>query len=165
ISPGLRGDHSGVNGRSSGSPWLQMEGRVRPSTIVRASAGRYVQLPDFDRVFGAAGTPSARPQRALQYVVGIAPRFGRPWRAAVTGYDREARDMLRQPRNDTRLVTLPSGATFISLADFTSKFFNELNGYSRGVEFLVQRMTTGRGLSGSLAYAYGRNRYDDFLPH
>jgi len=165
VSPGVRGDHSGVNGRSSGSPWLQTEWRVRPASIIRASAGRYVQLPDFDRVYGAAGNPAARPERARQFDVGVEQRFGRAWRATVTGYDREERDMLRQPRNDTRLVTLPSGATFISTADFTSKFFNELNGYSRGVEFLVQRMTTGRGVSGSIAYAYGLNRYDDFLTH
>jgi carboxypeptidase family protein/TonB-dependent receptor-like protein len=165
ISPGVRVDHSGVNDRSAGSPWLQTEWRVRPVTIVRASAGRYVQLPDFDRVFGAAGNPSARPERAAQYDIGVEQRFGRTWRASVTGYDREERDMLRQPGNDTRLITLPSGATTIRLADFTSKFFNELNGYSRGVEFLVQRMTTGRGLSGSIAYAYGLNRYDDVVTH
>jgi hypothetical protein len=80
----------------------------------------------------------------------------------VTGYDREERDMLRQPKNDTRLVTLPSGATVIVSADFTTKFFNELNGFARGVEFVVQRTAAGRGLSGSFAYGYGQNRYHDF---
>jgi hypothetical protein len=165
ISPGVRVDHSGVNNQSAGSPWLQTEWRLRAATILRASAGRYVQLPDFDRVFGAAGNPSAVPERARQYDVGLEQRFGHTWRAVVTGYDREERDMLRQPGNDTHLVTLPSGATFIKAADFTSKFFNELNGYSRGVEFLVQRTTTGRGLSGSIAYAYGLNRYDDIVTH
>jgi hypothetical protein len=70
--------------------------------------------------------------------------------------------MLRQPLNETRLVTLPSGATTIIRGDFTTKFFNELNGYSRGVEFLLQRMAMGRGLSGSIAYGYGLNRYDDY---
>jgi len=124
IAPGVRADHSAVNGRSSGSPWLQTEWRVRQDTLLRASAGRYVQLPDFDRVFGAAGNPFARPERALQYDLGLERRFGHTWRASVTGYDREERDMLRQPLNDTHLVTLPSGSTFIRPADFTSKFFN-----------------------------------------
>ncbi len=165
VSPGVRADRSGVNSQSSGSPWLQTEWRARPATIVRASAGRYVQLPDFDRVFGAAGNPSARPERALQFDAGVEQRFGRGWRAVVTGYDREERDMLRQPLNDTQLVTLPSGATSIRRADFTSKFYNELNGHARGVEFLVQRVAAGRGVSGSIAYAYGVNRYNDFLTH
>jgi hypothetical protein len=162
ISPGVRGDHSGVTGQSVASPWLQTEWRVRPATVVRASAGRYVQIPDFDHVYGAAGNPDALPERAVQYDLGLEQRFGRSWRAAVTGYDREERDMLRQPLNETRLVTLPSGATTIIRGDFTTKFFNELNGYSRGVEFLLQRMTMGRGLSGSIAYGYGLNRYDDY---
>jgi outer membrane receptor for ferrienterochelin and colicin len=162
ISPGVRGDHSGVTGQSVASPWLQTEWRVRRATVVRASAGRYVQIADFDHVYGAAGNLDALPERAVQYDLGIEQRFGRSWRAAVTGYDREERDMLRQPFNETRLVTLPSGATTIVRADFTTKFFNELNGYSRGVEFLLQRMTMGRGLSGSIAYGYGLNRYDDY---
>ncbi|HEX6464872.1 MAG TPA: TonB-dependent receptor [Vicinamibacterales bacterium] len=165
ISPGLRGDYSGVTGQSAGSPWLQTEWRVRTDTILRASAGRYVQMADFDHVFGAAGNPNARPERAVQYDLGVERRFRRTWRAAVTGYDREERDMLRQPLNDTRLVTLPSGSTVIVRADFTTRFYNELNGYARGVEFLLQRMTTGRGLSGSIAYGYGLNRYHDFLRH
>jgi len=162
VSPGVRVDHSGVTGQSVGSPWLQTEWRVRPETIVRASAGRYVQIADFDHVYGAAGNPNARPERAVQYDVGVEQRFGRTWRAAVTGYDREERDMLRQPLNDTRQVSLPSGAVVIVRGDFTSKFFNELNGYARGVEILLQRMTMGRGLSGSIAYGYGLNRYHDF---
>ena len=135
---------------------------MRPDTVVRASAGRYVQIADFDHVFGAAGNPNARPERAVQYDVGVEQRFRRTWRVAVTGYDREERDMLRQPLNDTRLVTLPSGRTVIVPADFTTKFFNELNGYARGVEFVLQRTTMGRGLSGSIAYGYGLNRYHDF---
>jgi hypothetical protein len=162
ISPGARADHSGVTNQSAASPWLQTEWRVRPGTSVRASAGRYVQMAAFDHVYGAAGNRNALPERAAQYDLGLEQRFGRSWRAAVTGYDREERDMLRQPLNDTRLVTLSSGATTIVRGDFTTKFFNELNGYSRGVEFLVQRMTMGRGLSGSIAYGYGLNRYHDY---
>ena len=162
ISPGVRGDYSGVTRQSVGSPWLQTEWRVRAATILRASAGRYVQIADFDRVFGAAGNPNALPERAIQYDLGVEQRFRRTWRVAVTGYDREERDMLRQPRNDTRLVTLPSGGTVIVAADFTTKFFNELNGYGRGIEFVLQRTTTGRGVSGSFAYGYGLNHYHDF---
>src|SRR5206468_9828628 len=71
--------------------------------------------------------------------------------------------MLRQPANDARLVRLPSGATIVVRADFRSQFQNELNGYARGVELLIQRTVTGRGLTGWIAYAYGRNRYHDFV--
>ena len=165
ISPGVRGDRSGVTGQSVASPWLQTEWRPRPVTIIRASAGRYVQLADFDHVFGAAGNRHALPERAAQYDLGVEERMGRAWRATLTGFDREERDMMRQPLNDTRLVVLPSGATTIAAADFTTEFSNELNGYSRGVELMLQRTTTGRGLSGSIASGYGLNRYDDYRTH
>jgi hypothetical protein len=41
---------------------------------------------------------------------------------------------------------------------------NSLDGYARGVEFLVQRRSTS-GLSGWVSYAYGVNRYTDRFTH
>ena len=165
ISPGARVDKSGVTSQSVSSPWLQTEWRVRTSTILRASGGRYVQLPDFDRVFGAAGALRPKPERATQVDAGVEQRFRHSMRASLTLYDREERDMMRQPGNETRIVTLPSGAIQVLRADFTTKFRNELNGYARGVELMVQRSGSGRGLTGWISYSYGVNRYQDVFTH
>ena len=70
--------------------------------------------------------------------------------------------MLRQPGNDPRLVVTPLGPLLVR-GDFTSPFYNELNGYARGVELMVQRTGSGRGLTGWLAYAYGLDRDHDAI--
>src|SRR5262249_28096528 len=74
ITPGVRGDRSGVTGQSVASPWMQTEWRAASGTIVRASAGRYVQIADFDHVFGEAGNHDASPERAAQYDLGVEQR-------------------------------------------------------------------------------------------
>jgi hypothetical protein len=71
-------------------------------------------------------------------------------------YDREEDDMLRRPGAETRLV----GSRVVrGLA--STKYENRLDGYARGLELMVQRTTSGRGISGWFSYAFGRNRYRD----
>jgi hypothetical protein len=43
----------------------------------------------------------------------------------------------------------------------STKYENRLEGFARGVEVMVQRSISGRGVSGWLSYAFGRNRYRD----
>lgn len=64
--------------------------------------------------------------------------------------------MLRRPGGETRVV---AGRGVRGLA--SAKYENRLNGFARGVEVMLQRSIPGRGVSGWLSYAYGRNRYDD----
>jgi outer membrane receptor for ferrienterochelin and colicin len=73
----------------------------------------------------------------------------------VTLFDREESGFFRRPGAETRLV---NGRVVRGVA--TAAYENQLDGFARGVEFLLQRRST-RGVSGWLAYSYGRTRRTD----
>ena len=107
------------------------------------------------------------PSRAHHADFGIEQVLG-PSRWQLTVYNREERDALRYYGDEERKtgeavvrntrilqrtpVTGPPPALF--------GWFNTLDGYSRGVELLVQRKTTS-GATGWLSYSYGVTRYRD----
>jgi hypothetical protein len=73
----------------------------------------------------------------------------------VTIFDREEKGFFRRPAAETRLV---NGRVVRGSA--TALYQASLDGFARGVELLVQRRST-RGVSGWLAYSYGRVRSTD----
>lgn len=156
LAPGIRADRWGLTAQSATSPWLQSEWRATSTLRVRASAGRYLQFADFDKVLGVSGGIGLRPERATQLDAGIEQRIGRDFRLSVTVYDREERGMLRRPGAETRIA----GGRVVRGVPST-RYENRLDGSARGVELAVQRATAGRGISGWLSYAFGRNRYRD----
>lgn len=156
LSPGIRGDRWGLTAQSTASPWLQSEWRATPALRVRASAGRYVQFADFDRVLGISGGLALRPERAAQFDVGLEQRFGESVRVTATLYDREERDMLRRPGAETRVT-----GTRVVRGVASTRYENRLDGFARGVELAIQRATPGKGISGWVSYAFARNRYRD----
>jgi outer membrane receptor protein involved in Fe transport len=158
VAPGARVDHWTLTSQSTTSPWVQSEWQLAGGRRLRASAGRYQQFPDFDRVLGVAGNPTLRPERANQFDAGLEQRLGTWLRLSATLYDRQEHDMLRQPGADTLLFhgIVARGTPY-------APFENRLDGFARGVELMLQRATSGRGLSGWLSYAYGRNRYHDVV--
>jgi outer membrane receptor for ferrienterochelin and colicin len=156
FAPGIRADRWGLTSQSSVSPWMQSEWRVSAGLRVRAAAGRYVQFPDFGNVLGISGSEELVPERALQFDAGIEQRLGAAVRASVTLYDREERDMLRRPGSETHVA---GGRVVRGIA--SSRYENRLDGFARGVELAIHRVTAGRGISGWLSYAYARNRYRD----
>lgn len=156
IAPGIRADRWGLTDQSTVSPWLQSEFRATPALRIRASAGRYQQFPEFDKVLGVSGGVDLQPERADQYDIGVEQRLGRAYRVSATLYDREERDMLRRPGGETRVV-----GSRVVRGTATTRFGNRLDGAARGVEFMLQRTVTGRGVSGWFSYAFGRLRYRD----
>jgi outer membrane receptor protein involved in Fe transport len=156
ISPGVRADRWSLTQQSTVSPWIQSEWRLLAGTRVRAGAGRYQQFADFDKVLGVSGGVGLRPERADQFDLGVEQRIGRGFRISATLYDRQEYDMLRRAGAETRLV----GARVVR-ALASTKYENRLDGFARGVELMAERTTTGRGVSGWLSYAFGRNRYRD----
>jgi CarboxypepD_reg-like domain len=156
LAPGVRADRWSLTHQSTLSPWLQAEWRATGSFKVRAGAGSYQQFPDFDKVLGASGGDRLQPERADQFDLGVEQRIGQTLRATVTLYDREEHDMLRRPGAETRIL-----ATRVVRGSASTKYENRLEGFARGVEVMVQRSIAGRGVSGWLSYAFGRNRYRD----
>ena len=155
LVPGARADHWTLTGETTASPWLQGEWKLSSVASIRGGTGVYRQFPEFQEVVGALGTRDARAQRALQYDLGFEQRMGATMRWQVTIFDREEKGFFRRPEAETRLV---NGRVVRGSA--TALYQPSLNGFARGVELLVQRRST-RGVSGWLAYSYGRVRYTD----
>jgi len=158
IAPGVRADRWTLTEQSTTSPWIQTEWRPSRGPTVRASAGRYQQFADFENVLGVSGGVDLQPERAGQYDLGLEQRIGHGLRVTATLYDREEHEMLRRPGLETRLV-----GTRVVRGSAAARYDNRLEGFARGVELMLQRTTSGRGVSGWLSYAYGRNRYHDVV--
>jgi outer membrane receptor protein involved in Fe transport len=157
LVPGVRGDHLTLTGESTASPWVQGEWKTSSTTAVRGGAGIYRQFPDFEQVIGSLGHPDARAERAAQYDLGFEQRFGESMRWQVTLYDRDESGFFRRAGAETRLV---SGR--VVRGSITAPFEPSLDGYSRGVELLVQRKSA-TGISGWVSYSFGRSHFDDSL--
>ena len=157
--PGARVDHWTVTGETTASPWMQFDWQLPRGSAIRGGAGVYRQFPEFEQVIGALGLPDAPAQRAEQYDLGFEQRLGQSMRATVTLFDREEDGFFRRPGAETRLV---NGRVVRGVA--TAPYENQLEGFARGVEFLLQRRST-HGVSGWLAYSYGRTRRTDQLTH
>lgn len=155
VNAGARIDRWGTIDGSSVSPWLQLEMPLSRSFGLRAGTGGYRQAADLDQVSGVRGGVDLDPERAWQADIGVAHQVSSlvSWEAVV--YTRRERDVLRLPDSERRLVdghVVPESAT--------SQWENALTGSARGVEVLVHRRTPN-GLSGWIAYAWGRARYED----
>jgi hypothetical protein len=156
IAPGVRADRWTLTGQSTMSPWFQAELRATGAITVRAGAGVYRQFPDFDTVLGVSGGIGLKPERADQFDLGVEYRIGAAVRVSMALYDREEHEMLRRPGSEVRVV-----GTRVVRGSASTKYENSLEGFARGVELMVQRSVTGRGVSGWFSYALGRNRYHD----
>jgi hypothetical protein len=157
VMPGVRADHWTLTDQSTTSPWMQVHWQAAHGTQVRAAAGLYQQFPHFEQVIGAWGTEGLNRERARHFDVGVERTFGSSSRVQIALYDREERGMLRRPRAETRIVDarLIRGST-------EAHYENRLDGFSRGVEVMVQRLDSS-GISGWISYSYGRNRYHDVV--
>src|SRR4029079_6453970 len=159
LIPGARLDHWTLTDETTASPWFQGEWQLSRAMTLRGGSGIYRQFPDFEQVIGTLGLPEAEAQRADQYDFGFEHRIGSSLRWQDTVFDMEESGFFRRPGAETRLINgrVVRGAV-------TAPYENELNGYARGVELLIQRRSP-RGLSGWLAYSYGRTHRTDELTH
>jgi len=159
LVPGARVDHWTLTDETTASPWLQLDWQLSHASSIRAGGGVYRQFPEFEQVIGALGLPDAPAQRAEQYDIGFEQRIGPSVRGTVTLFDREENGFFRRPGAETRLV---NGRVVRGVQ--TAPYENQLEGFARGVEFLLQRRST-RGVSGWLAYSYGRTQRTDQQTH
>jgi outer membrane receptor for ferrienterochelin and colicin len=155
ITPGIRVDHWSLVGRTTASPWIQTLWPLNRALTVRAGVGVHHQEPDFALVLGARGTPGLKPERAYHADVGIEGRITGAARWQMTVYNREDRDLFRLPGSELRVVN----GTLV-FPPLTTRYANALDGYARGIEWLVQRQSPN-GFSGWASYALGYARYQD----
>jgi hypothetical protein len=165
IVPGVRIDHWSLTGDTTASPWLEGVWPITPSLIMRAGGGVYRQEPGFMEVF-ATGSSTLRPERAYHADAGVEARLNATTRWQATVYDREDRDIFREPYADAQIVNTTCrggcGGQSLQLLEgpFSGFYRNALDGHARGLELLVGRRTPN-GLSGWVSYSLGFNRYRD----
>lgn len=155
ITSGVRIDSRTLTDTLTASPWVQASLALSATVLLRAGAGIYHQEPEFAQVLGLRGNPSLGIQRATHVDVGVEGRIGSAARWQVTIYDREDRDLVRLPNAENRVVN----GVFVP-ASLTSRYANALDGYARGVEWLVHRQSSS-GFSGWASYALSFAHYHD----
>ena len=155
LAGGARVDGTTLIHGAAASPWVQFEQRFPRNVRLRAGTGWYQQEPSPDQVAGlhGGGAGLAR-QQALHVDLGLEQTIGARTRWQVSLFDREEQDVAfasgLEPRTAGSLVPYNPAA----------RYENRLDGYARGVEAVVQRRDPN-GLSGWVAYAYQRSRYED----
>jgi hypothetical protein len=155
ITPGARIDRWTLVHETTASPWMQLLWPVSRMMTIRAGGGVHRQAPEFGQVLGTHGMRDLRPERAYHADVGIEGRIGAAARWQVTLYNREDRDLFRLPETEPRVVN----RLFVP-GSITTRYQNALDGYARGVEWLVQRQSPN-GFSGWASYALGYVKYHD----
>ena len=157
LSPGVRIDRWRLTDETTTSPWLQAELPLGRGLVARAAGGVYQQFPDFEHVVGVFGGGRLRPEKSIHADVSVEYRPSPSSRVQATVYNRNDHDLIRRPEAEPRV----NGGRLIRGSP-SARYANRLDGYARGVELVVQR-SSATGLSGWIAYAYGRNRYEDAL--
>jgi hypothetical protein len=157
IMPGVRVDRWSLTRQHTASPWLLAEWRGPGGLTVRGGAGVYQQFAAFEHVVGRLGVPGMPPERAIAADLAIERTISSTWRIGVAAYERAERDFIRRPGGETKIVDgrLVRGSS-------TAPYASRLDGSARGVELLVQRRDPN-GLSGWLAYSFGKSRYEDVV--
>ena len=136
--------------------WILGEYALRPDGRSTLSAGVSHQLPELYQVRGGfrLARPAARARDATS-MSRSSSAWGRSVRWQATLFNRDESDILREPDIYPRLV----GGVIVD-PPVPGRYANSLSGSSRGIELLVNRQSTA-GLSGWVAYSYGKTRYAD----
>jgi hypothetical protein len=126
---------------------------VLPRTRLMAAWGQYGQFAELRDFFGEFGTPGLRAERSTHAVAGFEHLLSDRLRFRVEAYNRFEHGKIYSPETEVRLVS--NVVTYPHLGPVLG---NSLLGYSRGIEFTLQRRSANR-LSGWISYARGFTRY------
>ena len=155
VSPGVRISDSTLVPRLAVSPWILSEWSLASAWTVKAGAGISHQFPEFEPARGESDFARLRPERATHVDLGIERRFGGSARWQATFFAREERDVLQEWNPYLRLV----GGVLVDPGGRRLRM-NALRGSARGVELLLERRSS-TGLSGWVAYSFGKTHYTD----
>jgi len=153
VSPGVRVARSTLAARPAVSPWVVADWEIRSSWRLSGGAGVAHQFPEVSAP-AAANLRELKPESATHVDLGLEHRLSESLSWRVTAYAREERDVLQPTDGDRVVVGLP-----LALA-WHGRLENALAGSARGVEIQLERHRE-TGLSGRVAYAFGRMRYID----
>ncbi len=135
IAPGIRVADSTLARSYPVGRWVLGEWALGQGWALNASAGVSHQFAALEQ----AGSADLEPERATHVDLGVGQRLTTALRWQATAYLRRERDGLRDDLGTWR---------------------NALDGNSKGVELMVERQRP-TGLSGWIAYSFGKTRYTD----
>jgi hypothetical protein len=153
---GGRWDHFSHNDANVFLPRLSLSIAPLAQTRLTLAAGQYSQFPDLVDLYGEFATPNLRPQRSNQASVAVEQLLSNRFRVRMEAYDRQERDGIYSADSQFRLASY--GA--ILFPQLGPVLANSLRGYSRGLEFTVQRRSDN-GLTGWASYTLGYSRFTD----
>jgi hypothetical protein len=154
VTGGARFDDWGLTDTAVASPWVFMDLRVTPRTIIRAGSGLYRQFATFEQVNGLrGGGDNLLPETARHFDIGLTRTLRSDLALQATWFDRREQNLLWTPDAEPRRRA--DGSIQPGRGD--APWFNALDGRARGVE-LVLRRDAPSALSGWVAYAYATDR-------
>jgi len=158
LAPGARFDYWKPTDTRTTSPWITGSLDLAGGLSFRGGVGVYRQFPALTYLNGLNGNPNLVPERATHADLTIAQALARAVTVQITGFRRDERDVLRAAGSEPQ--ALPDGGFVLGRGD--APWENRLSGRARGVEAMLRRDAPD-GLSGWVAYAYGKHEYDDVV--
>ena len=149
-----RWDHSGATGETVFQPRVDATFSVLPKTQVALALGQYAQFPTLDNLYGKFGTPGLKAEKATSSAVSLDHLFSDHWRLHLELYHRNERNVIASPETQFRLRANGSYA----LPKLGPVLTNTLEGYSRGLELMLQGRSTN-GLSGWVSFSRNFTQY------
>lgn len=158
LSGGGRWDRHSTNEITAFSPQASVGLAPWQRTRVQLGWGQYVQYPEISQLRSRFGRPGLLPERANHLIAALEQRLGDRTRVRVEFYNRDDRDLLFRPLYEARLFG--SNPIRIFAPPANAPVVNSQRGYSRGVEFFVQRSSANR-LTGWVSYSLGYTKLRD----
>ncbi|MGA2195600.1 MAG: TonB-dependent receptor [Bryobacteraceae bacterium] len=156
IVAGWRWDHFSRYSQNTFLPRVSLSASLLRNTKLIAAAGQYSRFPDLVDLYGEFGTPTLRAERSTQLSLALEHLITTKTRVRVEAYDRQIRDGIYSAASQFRANSEGS----ILYPQLGPVLANSLRGYSRGVEFTLQRRSANR-LTGWISYALGYARSVD----
>jgi len=154
---GGRWDHFRQNSEDSFLPRVSLSVSPLQRTKLTLAAGQYSRFPDFEDLYGEFGTPALRPERSTHFSLALEQMLADKFRVRVEAYDRQITDGVFSAESEFRAASPGGTILYPQLGPILA---NSVRGYSRGLEFTLQRRSANR-LSGWVSYALGYSRFLD----
>jgi len=151
---GGRWDHFSVTRQNILMPRASLAVSPLRNTRLTAAAGQYSRFPDIVDLYGEFGTATLRAQRSTQFSLALEQLLNERTRLRIEAYDRSIRDGVFSAASQFRTAFAGGPVLYPQLGPVLA---NSLRGYSRGLEFTLQRRSANR-LTGWISYALGYAR-------
>ncbi len=155
LTLGGRLDHFDETAETRLLPRVSASLALTPTTHASVAYGAYAQFPSLLQLEGERGNPNLDAERSQHLVLALEQQVGARTRLRVEAYAQDDDGLIFTPHAEWRIV---DGRVVPAAREALLE--NRLEGRSRGIEVLLQRRSAN-GLSGWIAYAFGRARRRD----